>query len=121
MDVQEFFEYAGWALMAVIKFVITPSMMIGLGYSPWMTWLTTAAGAMIGVLVFTFWRLLFRWYDDRMVLSRISNFYTEKEKNVALEKSLGGQVAVCFWIDFSSYCRYLEPSILTNGHGPYGD
>ena len=92
MDVQEFFEYAGWALMAVIKFVITPSMMIGLGYSPWMTWLTTAAGAMIGVLVFWhFGRLLFRWYDDRMQsLGRESRIFTpRKRRMLRWKKSLG--------------------------------
>ena len=101
MDVQEFFEYAGWALMAVIKFVITPSMMIGLGYSPWMTWLTTAAGAMIGVLVFWhFGRLFFRWYDDRMQsLGRESRIFTPRKRRMLRWKSHSGGQVCCLFLD----------------------
>ena len=59
----------------------------------------------VGVLAF--WAFVFSMVrrSNAFPRSRISNFYTEKEKNVALEKvTRVDRSAVCFWIDFSSYC-----------------
>lgn len=45
-------EYIAWALLAIIKFIIAPSLMIGAGYS-WLTSiLTTSIGAAIGLIFF---------------------------------------------------------------------
>ena len=92
MDVTGVLEYLGWALMAVVKFVITPSMMIGAGYSPLESWIITAAGAVFGVWVFwNFGRLFFQWYDNRMQsLGRDSKTFTPgRRRLMRWKKSLG--------------------------------
>ena len=50
----EFYEYLGWFLLAVLKFVITPSTMIAAGYSWLNTFLTVSISSAIGFSAFYF-------------------------------------------------------------------
>lgn len=47
-------EYLGWFFLSILKFVITPSTMIGLGYSWLGTLITVSASAIIGFVGFYF-------------------------------------------------------------------
>lgn len=54
-------EVIGWMVAAVIKFLVTPSLMVARGIEPWEVIGVTAAGAAIGVGVFfRFGRWLFK-------------------------------------------------------------
>ena len=37
-------EYAAWAAVAVVKFVVTPSLMMATGHPWWVAWAVTSAG-----------------------------------------------------------------------------
>ena len=41
-------EYAAWAAVAVVKFVVTPSLMMAIGHPWWVAWAVTAAGGAAG-------------------------------------------------------------------------
>jgi hypothetical protein len=56
-----------WMVAAVVKFVVTPSAMVAAGFSFVSTWLTTSAGAALGVWGFwDFGKWWFRWFEQRM-------------------------------------------------------
>lgn len=50
----EFYAYIGWFLLAIFKFVLTPSGMIATGYSWTVTILTVAISSSIGFCAFYF-------------------------------------------------------------------
>ena len=68
----EFTELSGvgmllWGLTAVVKFVVTPSLMVAAGFSGWSAFLTTSLGAAIGVGGFwNFGKWWFRWFEERL-------------------------------------------------------
>lgn len=54
-------------IAAVVKFVVTPSAMVAAGFSFLAAWLTTSAGAALGVWGFwDFGKWWFRWFEERM-------------------------------------------------------
>lgn len=56
-----------WMVAAIVKFVVTPSAMVAAGFSFLATWLTTSAGAALGVWGFwDFGKWWFRWFEERM-------------------------------------------------------
>lgn len=58
-------EIAGWMVMAIVKFLVTPSAMIARGVSVWFTVGVTSAGAAVGVMLFFhFGKLLTRHWTD---------------------------------------------------------
>lgn len=58
-------ETIGWMLAAIVKFLVTPSLMIGRGINLWPTVLITSIGGAFGVvLFFYFGKWLFRKWSD---------------------------------------------------------
>lgn len=56
-----------WGLTAIVKFVVTPSLMVAAGFSGIASWLTTATGAALGVWGFwDFGKWWFQWFEDKM-------------------------------------------------------
>lgn len=59
-------EILGWFGLTVLKFAITPSIMIGNDYSFWETWILTSLSACIGVTVFYYFgSAIFNWIDSK--------------------------------------------------------
>ena len=59
----ELWELAGWMFAAVLKFVVTPSLMIARGWDWWQTVGTTSVGSGIGVMFFfRFGKWLFSYW-----------------------------------------------------------
>jgi uncharacterized protein YacL len=59
-------EYLGWFFLTVLKFLITPSTMIGLGYSWIGTIITVFVSAFIGfICFFNFGEVLFKYLEKR--------------------------------------------------------
>ena len=55
-----------WCFMAIVKFVVTPSIMIGTGYSVLFTIVVSIVGSLIGVhLFFNFGKVIFSWWDNK--------------------------------------------------------
>jgi hypothetical protein len=56
-----------WGLTAIVKFVVTPSLMVAAGFSIMSSWLTTSLGAAIGVWGFwDFGKWWFQWMEERV-------------------------------------------------------
>lgn len=56
----------GWFGFAILKFAITPSLMVSAGYGFWETWLVTSTAAIVGVTVFYFFgNGIFAWIDSK--------------------------------------------------------
>ena len=56
----------GWAAFTIIKFALTPSLMIGNDYTFWETWVLTAISASVGVTLFYFFGTgIFAWVDAK--------------------------------------------------------
>lgn len=56
----------GWFGFAILKFAITPSLMIGAGYNFWETCIVTSLSAIVGVTVFYFFgNAIFSWLDTK--------------------------------------------------------
>jgi membrane protein DedA with SNARE-associated domain len=56
----------GWFGFAVLKFAISPSLMIGSGYNFWETWAVTSLAGIVGVTVFYFFgNGIFNWIDSK--------------------------------------------------------
>ena len=56
-----------WGLTAIVKFVVTPSLMVAAGFNVLSTWLTTSVGAAIGVWGFwDFGKWWFQWIEERL-------------------------------------------------------
>lgn len=53
-----------WSLVAVVKFVVTPSAMVAAGHSALEAWMVTGTGACLGVAAFWhFGKWLFSWIE----------------------------------------------------------
>ena len=60
-------EYVAWAAVAVVKFVVTPSLMMATGHPWWGAWAVTAAGAAGGVwVVWHSGKRLFSWFEEKL-------------------------------------------------------
>lgn len=56
-----------WGLTAIVKFVVTPSLMVAAGFNFMSVWLTTSLGAAAGVWGFwDFGKWWFRWFEERL-------------------------------------------------------
>ena len=59
-------DIAIWCFMSIVKFLVTPSIMVGLNYSVLFTICVTSLGAAIGVQIFYHMgRMIFAWFDKR--------------------------------------------------------
>lgn len=67
----EVIEIVLWVLGAVVKFVVTPSLMIARGWGFWATVAVTSAGAALGVGLF--------FYFGKWILKKWAEFKGEKE------------------------------------------
>ncbi len=73
--------YIGWVLMSILKFVITPSLMIAAGYSWWEVIIVTTIGAVIGVLLFyNAGKAIFTWWSKFRANSKRQNTSNKKPK-----------------------------------------
>ena len=64
-------ELIFWALAAIVKFLVTPSLMVARGWGFLPTVLVSSAGATVGVLMF--------YYFGKWMLKKWSEFRGEKE------------------------------------------
>lgn len=61
----EVWSWLLWSIAAIVKFVVTPSAMVASGFHGLTTWLTTSAGASIGVWGFWhFGKWCFGWWES---------------------------------------------------------
>ena len=60
-------EYVAWATVAVLKFIVTPSLMMATGHPWWAAWGVTSAGAAGGVwVVWHSGKRLFSWFEEKL-------------------------------------------------------
>ena len=71
MSMPGLLEIVLWMFGVVVKFLVTPSLMIARGWSFWSTVIITSAGAAVGVWVF--------FYFGKWMLRKWSEFRGEKE------------------------------------------
>ena len=109
MDATLVLEYAAWAAVAVVKFVVTPSLMMATGHPWWVAWAVTAVGAAGGVwMVWHSGKRLFSWLEARVagrawkanVHARAST-HCVAEKPFWVARALGG-----LRFDFSADCHH---------------
>jgi len=75
--------YIGWVLMSILKFVITPSLMIAAGYHWIEVVVTCSLGATIGVLLFYYaGKAIFIWWKQ----FRASHFQVKASKKRVVSK-----------------------------------
>lgn len=56
-----------WGMTAIVKFVVTPSLMVAAGFSGLTAWWIASLGAATGVWGFwDFGKWWFRWFEDRL-------------------------------------------------------
>ena len=101
----EVIEIALWVLGAVVKFVVTPSLMIARGWGFWATVGVSSMGAAFGVGVF--------FYFGKWILKKWAAFKGEKEPKTLFHSATpsGGALpevvrdvgaSGCKWTDFGS-------------------
>jgi len=57
-------SWLAWSLVAVVKFVVTPSAMVAAGHPALVAWLVTGTGACLGVWAFWYFgKWLFSWIE----------------------------------------------------------
>lgn len=92
-------EIFGWILLSIIKFLFTPSTMIGLGYGFLETFVITASGAAIGVVTFYYCgELFFNWIESKRPYSfPKSKSSRGKRRLIKVKKKFGlrGLVFTC--------------------------
>jgi len=99
----ELFEWAAWAMFAIVKFVITPSAMIAVDYSFMDAFLTTGIGATFGLLAFyyagpTIYNTVARLFRFKGSKRRI---FTKRNRRIVSFKNkygLPGLALVCGFI-----------------------
>ena len=84
------FDIAIWCIMSIVKFLVTPSIMVGLDYSVIFTICVTTAGAAIGVHIFYHMgRMIFAWLDKRKVIKKKKVITPMKRKIVSFKNDYG--------------------------------
>ena len=82
--------------MSVVKFLVTPSIMVGLDYSVLFTICVTTAGAAIGVQIFYHMgRMIFAWLDKRKGVKK-EKFITPMKRKIVSFKNDYGLVGLLF-------------------------
>jgi membrane protein YqaA with SNARE-associated domain len=83
-------DIAIWCLMSIVKFLVTPSIMVGLDYSVLFTICVTSLGAAIGVQIFYYMgRMIFKWLDGRKGKKKEKIVTPMKRKLVAFKNDYG--------------------------------
>ncbi|MBM71325.1 MAG: hypothetical protein CL847_00880 [Crocinitomicaceae bacterium] len=84
------FDIAIWCMMSIVKFLVTPSIMVGLDYSVLFTICVTTAGAAIGVQIFyNMGRMIFAWFDKRKGIKKEKVITPMKRKIVSFKNDYG--------------------------------
>ncbi|MBO75521.1 MAG: hypothetical protein CMD33_09640 [Flavobacteriales bacterium] len=81
-----------WMFGAVVKFFVTPSLMIARGWGFWSTVIITSAGAAVGVWIFYFsgkW-ILKKWADFRGERGPKRPFFTPQRRRMVRFRRLYG-------------------------------
>ena len=72
-------SFLSWVAMSILKFIITPSLMIAAGYEPWEIILVTFTGATLGVMIFYHTgKAIFTWWANIKSKSKLSSSKTKK-------------------------------------------
>ena len=83
-------DIAIWCFMSIVKFLVTPSIMVGLNYSVLFTICVTSLGAAIGVQVFYYMgRMIFKWLDSKKGRKKEKVITPMKRKLVAFKNDFG--------------------------------
>lgn len=89
----ELLELLWWAFMAVVKFVVTPSLMVARGMSWWLAWSTTSFGAVVGVWgIWHFGKWWFAWFEERLGprVDRGKRTFTRRRRTIVRWKNAMG-------------------------------
>ena len=90
------FDIAIWCMMSIVKFLVTPSIMVGLDYSVLFTICVTTVGAAIGVQIFYHMgRMIFAWLDKRKGVKK-EKFITPMKRKIVSFKNDYGLVGLLF-------------------------
>ena len=83
-------DIAIWCFISIIKFLVTPSIMIGLEYSVLFTICVTTVGAAIGIQIFYHMgRVIFAWFDSKKVKKKEKVVTPMKRRLVAFKNKNG--------------------------------
>ncbi|RPG85800.1 MAG: hypothetical protein CBD69_006595 [Crocinitomicaceae bacterium TMED209] len=85
-------EIVLWMFGAVVKFIVTPSLMIARGWGFWSTVIITSAGATAGVWVFFYFGkwILRKWAEFRGEKEPKRPFFTPQRRRVVWFRRLFG-------------------------------
>ena len=85
-------EIVLWMLGAVVKFIVTPSLMVARGWGFWPTVIITSAGATAGVWVFFYFGkwILRKWAEFRGKKEPKRPFFTPQRRRVVRLRRLFG-------------------------------
>ncbi|HBP44777.1 MAG: hypothetical protein CL845_04415 [Crocinitomicaceae bacterium] len=85
-------EIVLWVIGAVVKFLVTPSLMIARGWGFWPTVIVTSVGAALGVWVFFFFGkwMLKKWAEFRSEKEPKRPFFTSQRRRVVRFRRLFG-------------------------------
>ncbi len=83
-------EGLGWVGMTVLKFAITPSLMIGNGYQFVETWILTSISACVSVTLFYFFgTAIFKWIDAKRNKKQKPVFTAKGRRTVKFLRKFG--------------------------------
>ena len=87
----------GWFGFAILKFAITPSLMVSAGYGFWETWLVTSVAAIVGVTVFYYFgNGIFAWIDSkRKRRKRVFTKSSRRTVRILGDHGLAGLSLIC--------------------------
>ena len=88
-----------WGLTAIVKFVVTPSLMVAAGFNFMSAWLTTSLGAAVGVWGFwDFGKWWFRWFEERLGprSERGKRVFTPRRRRIVRWKNAMGWPGLLF-------------------------
>ena len=92
MNMPGLLEIVLWMLGAVVKFIVTPSLMVARGWGFWPTVIITSAGATAGVWVFFYFGkwILRKWAEFRGKKEPKRPFFTPQRRRVVRLRRLFG-------------------------------
>lgn len=88
-------DIAFWCLMSIVKFVVTPSIMVGLDYSVPYILCATILGSAIGVQIFYHGgKYIFTWWENKKGKKKKNNVITPLRRRMVQFKNDCGLIGI---------------------------
>ena len=88
-------DIAFWGLMSIVKFVVTPSIMVGLDYSVPYILCSTILGSAIGVQIFYYGgKYIFTWWESKKGKKKKEKFITPMRRKMVQFKNDYGLIGM---------------------------